>query len=107
MRSRLEARFAAILDADGFKWTYEPRAFADESGQYLPDFEVWMYGLTVPTYIEVKPTFHLALKATARMEIIWSSEPEAILAVWLPDGDVLIAGGLIREWDLARWDSAA
>ena len=40
MRSRLEAGFAAWLDGRFIKWHYEPCAFADERGQYLPDFEL-------------------------------------------------------------------
>jgi hypothetical protein len=49
MRSRLEARFAGVLDDLGVAWRYEPRALASRDGQYLPDF---VSGATV---IEVKP----------------------------------------------------
>ncbi len=40
MRSRLEAGYAAWLDQWGFNWEYEPRAFASDAGQYLPDFRL-------------------------------------------------------------------
>src|SRR3712207_2492916 len=40
MKSRLEARAAQWLDsAPGVRWQYEPVAYADQTGQYLPDFE--------------------------------------------------------------------
>lgn len=40
MRSRLEARVAALLDHLSIAWSYEPRAYKTLSGEYLPDFEV-------------------------------------------------------------------
>lgn len=61
MRSRLEASYAAWLDGCGFTWDYEPHVFADEKGQYLPDFRIKDFNLIgagpIPNlYIEVKPT---------------------------------------------------
>ena len=53
MRSRLEAKFAGILDGLGVQWQYEGPAYGSGKTQYLPDFvvgtapEVW--------FIEVKP----------------------------------------------------
>ena len=82
MRSRLEATYAASLDAEGECWSYEPRAYADDRGQYLPDFEV-VYGAT-RLFIEVRPTVTKALEAMGRMEIIWSSEPTAFLMIDVP-----------------------
>jgi hypothetical protein len=97
MRSRLEADYAALLDRRAEEsWEYEPRCFANERGQYLPDFRaVRTSGRYVGdvTYIEVKP---LSLLPTTwrldeavekidpllqRMAIIWSSEPTAGLAL--------------------------
>lgn len=101
MRSRLEARVAASLDSvmPG-AWEYEPQAFANERGQYLPDFRV-----TVPSghyYLEVKPTLERALLAMERMQIIWDSEPGATLLVLMtPDGVEgmsLRADGNDRTW---------
>lgn len=84
MRSRLEARVAAGLDssADGAPWKYEPRAFANEHGQYLPDFEI--EGLARPTFLEVKPTIDAALGVLERMQIIWDSLPNATLWILVP-----------------------
>jgi hypothetical protein len=40
MRSRLEADFAGYLDRKEKIWEYEPRAYASQHGQWVPDFEV-------------------------------------------------------------------
>lgn len=94
MRSRLEAKAAAQFDAAGLTWQYEPWAFADETGQYLPDFLVDLSepGLLVPrhVYVEVKPApvFRDAARLERirrRMEIIFSSEPESFLVIWSPE----------------------
>ena len=86
MRSRLEARAAQFIDSiPNARWAYEPSAYADRHGQYLPDFELAGV-LPSPLFIEVRgilapqdvPALHL------RMQIIWSSRPEAALAVWTP-----------------------
>jgi hypothetical protein len=37
-RSRLEARWAVVLDALEIGWQYEPEGFATSAGGYLPDF---------------------------------------------------------------------
>lgn len=101
MRSRLEAAYAAVLDRaianspelfDPAVWEYEPDCFADEKGQYLPDFAYWM---RTPegrrrVYIEVKPRIldngHF-LAVTERMAIIWASEPDAVLHLAEFDGE--------------------
>ena len=85
MRSRLEATFAAELDDEGQEWVYEPRAFANQSGQYLPDFEVGRGSGTAPTFIEVRPTIEGAYRAMFQMPIIWDSEPQAVLIVVVPN----------------------
>jgi hypothetical protein len=54
MRSRLEASVAAFLDREDLPWTYEPSAFADERGQYLPDFRVGGLTVELPLYVDVK-----------------------------------------------------
>lgn len=54
MRSRLEAHYAAYLDANNHPWQYEPECFATETGQYLPDFAITDQTEAV-AYIEVKP----------------------------------------------------
>ena len=79
MRSRTEAAYAAQLDAADLEWEYEPRCFADESGQYLPDFRVVNRGCVV--YVEVKGVLGTedVEAVRRRMEIIWASEPASML----------------------------
>lgn len=94
MRSRLEAGFAAWLDARGVEgWEYEPRAFASEAGQYLPDFRVPRLRVSRfkshPAYIEVKPAHVFKQQderhaIAIRMAVIWESEPDAHLIVASP-----------------------
>ena len=88
MRSRLEARYAAQLDDEGRHWTYEPRAFANQAGQYLPDFQVepedddpW----PATMFVEVRPTVDGAFRAMTQMPIIWDSLPDAVLMIVIPD----------------------
>ncbi|MEB3360590.1 MAG: hypothetical protein VKI42_00515 [Synechococcaceae cyanobacterium] len=52
-RSRLEARWAVVLETLGITWMYEHEGFETEHGRYLPDF--WLPDLH--TYIEIKPDF--------------------------------------------------
>lgn len=89
MRSRLEATFAAMMDENEAAWAYEPKCFADETGQYLPDFSEWDpdHPELQHSYIEVKPFAPPGPETDAikrRMEIIWSSEPIAALTIWTP-----------------------
>src|SRR6266545_2192748 len=89
MRSRLEAKFAATLDRvyGRGSWTYEPRCFASQDGQYLPDFEVHRTKTgpaKFPHFIEVKPTSITAAELFAtlgKMLLIWRSEPNAMLSL--------------------------
>lgn len=88
MRSRTEARFAAHLDQCGFPWAYEPVCFADERGQYLPDFEVTMMA-GWRLFIEVKGQRldqgqYDDLLGKAR--IIFQSVPASIVAIAHPEG---------------------
>lgn len=88
MRSRLEARFAAKLDGDKCRWAYEPRAFANARGQYLPDFQLFGaedWTIRMLCFIEVRPTIERAYLAMDRMAIIWDSEPDAALQIHVPD----------------------
>lgn len=88
MRSRLEARFAAFLDDMGYVWEYEPRAFASQAGQYLPDF--WVSGTDgrgtrfSGWCVEVRPTIEKALEVLPRMQIVWDSNPEVRLVAIVP-----------------------
>lgn len=95
MRSRTEAAYAAHLDAAGITWEYEPRCFADETRQYLPDFLI--LDLRYPTYVEVKgahPPKEEVEAIKKRMEVIWASEPDAFLMLVVTStGDVFHADG--------------
>lgn len=83
MRSRLEAAYAAHCDAFRDAWTYEPQCFADEHGQYLPDF------LVSGEYVEIKNPHADIDAALNRMHAIRASEPQAPLTVvtgtWMSD----------------------
>lgn len=91
MRSRLEAGFAQWLDKHNVRWTYEPRAFASEKGQYLPDFRLddfYVLGNATTTYVEIKPDFTIDVhqELIRRMPIIWESEPDAVLVLVAANG---------------------
>jgi hypothetical protein len=88
MRSRLEARFAAYLDNTGDEWVYEPRAYADERGQYLPDFEILCKRCKKPCrFVEVKPTHEAVHAAIPKVAPIFSSLPKARVSIVYPEGD--------------------
>ena len=50
-RSRLEARWAVVLDRLGLAWEYEAQGYTTAAGPYLPDF--WLPQRAL--WIEVKP----------------------------------------------------
>jgi hypothetical protein len=92
MRSRLEADYAAYLDAQGKRWEYEPECFASENGQWLPDFAVEIAGGPCVRLTEVKPAGPLQAQLPntwayvehvdsilKRMTIAWASKPDAFL----------------------------
>lgn len=86
MRSRLEARYAQWLDAQGLEWTYEPRCFASDDGQYLPDFQidgVRVLGSVHPIFVEVKPNFDYLKRSDhcSWSRIINASIPDAFFVV--------------------------
>lgn len=94
MRSRLEAGYAAWLDRRGWDWSYEPRAFGSEAGQYLPDFQVNDVQVRIPgqeprtstAFVEVKPSY-AGLdhdQVARRMAVIWESDPDALLLLQAP-----------------------
>lgn len=81
MRSRLEACFAAHLDAEGMEWQYEGRVFASAAGQWLPDFIV-----DRRVYVECKPdsvSMDVLSETWRRMHGVIQSSPDAILAVYV------------------------
>lgn len=50
-RSRLEARYAVLLDGIGVRWQYEAEGYNTSAGYYLPD----LYLPSLNTWIEIKP----------------------------------------------------
>jgi hypothetical protein len=70
MRSRTEARFAALLDECSIAWAYEPIALAGPAGQWLPDFEIFNQGCR--TFIDVKPTAEKVIEGIERWTTIAS-----------------------------------
>lgn len=87
MRSRLEAAFAQLLDRRGHPWEYEPDCFANETGQYLPDFKIKSPGRELQ-YVEVKPEPILAdpvalAVALRKMEVIWDANPRVDLSLYV------------------------
>lgn len=104
MRSRLEASVAAWLDEFlAGSWEYEPMAYADRSGQYLPDFVLHIAG--APTvYIEVRATEERARQALTQMPVIWASDPDAILSVIVPPIGIRITATQRMPWTTFEWD---
>lgn len=95
MRSRLEAKYAQELDKHQINWEYEPKCFADETGQYLPDFVLRGIQEDDPppwhrhgdaTYIEIKPVLNadVVARVAPLMERIFASEPFAELRILAP-----------------------
>lgn len=101
MRSRLEAQFAAALDELGVTWEYEPRAFADERRQYLPDFRIERDDGATNVYVEVKPVLSEEDEKfnpsdiLAQMRVIYRSEPGCLLAIATP----ALSPFVLMEWD--------
>jgi hypothetical protein len=99
MRSRLEADYAAALDAQGHRWEYEPECFASSEGQWLPDFGIAPFieldeREAPPLFAEVKPAEPLMKHIPGsvafvehvdavlrRMTIAWESRPDARLTL--------------------------
>lgn len=63
-RSRLEARWAIVLDELGVPWEHEPEGYALSSGWYLPDFRLQL--ASGPAWLEVKSPHLLDLKSDPR-----------------------------------------
>lgn len=108
MRSRTEALFAASLEGS-CTWVYEPECFADETGQYLPDFLV-SFTEVDRVYYEIKPTMAQVAPAARRMEIILSTHPKAHLDVTIPQGiwpDVEFISAARRSGLKGKWHGPA
>lgn len=102
MRSRLEASYAAHLDADAglYTWSYEPDCFAAPAGQWLPDFRIEYTTNPIDwEWVELKPAGMLKGKKPheiralidsiiQRMETAWATSPHITLSLvfWEYDG---------------------
>ena len=86
MRSRLEAVHAQWLDCHAIRWAYEPECFADETGQYLPDFEL-LSDHPGRDFVEVKPNAEAAQQSLPNMHRILSTHPDALLFAMVNVGD--------------------
>jgi len=60
-RSRLEAKWAAMFDLVGWRWTYEPRDF----NGWIPDFVVHA---SRDIYVEVKPVRDFPAEVAGKLE---------------------------------------
>lgn len=109
MRSRLEAGFAAWLDRYHVAWEYEPQAFANEDGQYLPDFrleDVYVAGAgTFRAYVEIKPeNWHDIDGQLARsMRIIYESDTTAMLVLQRAGAAPMALVGGEGTWAPLEW----
>lgn len=97
MRSMLEADFAMHLDLSDAVWSYEPRTFGVPGERYLPDFLITRSGR--PLYVEVKPTLAEVRRAKARMETIWTEEPDAELMVACAEGSTFFVASRGQPWE--------
>lgn len=96
MRSKTEARAAAMLDGWGIPWAYEPDLFSIDfipGTGYRPDFKLWPDG-TPAWYLEIKPPVifrgggepadEVDLRlALAKLALIRFTEPAAVLTLWM------------------------
>lgn len=96
MRSTLEANFAHHLDRMGAEWVYEPRIYGPKGAGYLPDFQIVREG--PPCFVEVKPTLAEVPLAQERMEVIWDTEPGAVLMVACAEGCTFSAAVKGEPW---------
>jgi hypothetical protein len=97
MRSTLEVDFARHLDGLGAEWIYEPRIYGRKGSGYLPDFQIVREGPAC--YVEVKPTTAEVPLARKRMEVIWKTEPDAVLMVACAEGSTFWAAVKGQPWE--------
>lgn len=117
MRSRTEADYAAYLDRRGHLWEYEPECFADENGQWLPDFRITKAGRRGEDgrLIEVKPAEmlkpaegecdHCVIRHVDaiidKVRTAWTSEPAATIEIvfWKYGASMPVLGliGALRQ----------
>jgi len=83
-RSRIEARWAVLLDYLGVGWEYEAQGFDLPSGAYLPDFRLdfgegpavwWEVKGAPPTEAEMQSLFELSIETREVAYIAWGAIP--------------------------------
>jgi hypothetical protein len=88
-RSRLEADWAATLDANRIQWTYEPETITLPSGAtYIPDF--WLPELG--TWIEVKGPGIPRVEKTVELAQARACHCEGVCTCQWPGGELVILG---------------
>lgn len=78
-RSRLEARWALVLDKLHVEWRYEHEGYELESGRYLPDF--WLPDLRDGTWLEIKPAWPTETEIMLCWELAIHTQKRCVLAV--------------------------
>lgn len=81
-RSRLEARYAVMLDTLGVQWIYEEEGYElGSAGRYLPDF-------TIPAsekiWIEIKPSFPTLIEFDKARELARQGDGTVFIAAGTP-----------------------
>lgn len=74
-RSKLEVKWAILLDELGYRWDYEPRNFVVSHGGYLPDF----YLPDLKMWAEVKPCDLDSVALTKIMDVAAQTGESALL----------------------------
>lgn len=89
MRSRLEVRWAVMIDQLGITWEYEPTKFSLPSGVYVPDFALsWPAGYRL--WLEVKPSLNVLRPVDwARWDEFQSPGRRLLLAIGPPHAHAL------------------
>jgi hypothetical protein len=103
-RSRLEARWAVLLDAINAQWEYEPEGFDLGNGiKYLPDFRVnnvyikYPEGNPITLYIEVKGI--LTKEDEIKINKFASCFQNDAFCCYTPENPILIVGEIPKGDD--------
>ena len=97
-RSRLEARWAVLLDAQSIRYEYEKEGFSLPSGSYLPDFwlpDVWCRS-DPGTWLEIKGQPPTGEEHERCLDLCRASGAAVVLQEGLPD--VLYPESQSRSW---------
>lgn len=103
-KSRLEATWAAFLDAWRISWTHEPfRVRLSSAVEYLPDFylpdlDTWFEakGCLEPEYIEKPLALWESVRGYGQKVVVGGSDGRVIVPHDCQDGTVSLAGTPVR-----------